>query len=230
MAVAVDSASHAETTSSQTTSPALSATPAGSDRVIVIGVTWFGDQNISAITFGGSATGLTQLAAVSHSGDARRRAYLYGLHTPGTGAQAIVITAAAAVADWAVGYICFTGAHQSAAFGTPSSVGDSASTSVTSGSVTGTADGLIVDLFACWFDARGGVPGAGQTGNVDVPEWGGNGAGFGMSTKNATGATTTSWTFDNAGGTAVVVAVPVLAAGSSQGPRSSAFLRMLMNN
>lgn len=211
------------------TGVSFSHTAAGSDRHALIGVYQHADHTISAISYGAQTP--TLVATVSN------RLRLYRLTAPNTGAQTVSVTSNTS-SGLVVACITHTGVDQTTPVGTFQSNENSEQISLATPAITSSATGLIVDFVLLITGDM--TPGGGQTqrlnvdGDTSPPT--GHGVGFssfGVSEKAGSASVTTSWSTTETFGDNRIIGIPLIAAaggGASQAPRSSGFMRMLMNN
>lgn len=202
MAVTYDNAG---TNEGNSTNPNASITIAGANRFALIGLKVQNGPTISAATIGGNA-----MTLVAQQDDL----YVYRYINPGTGAQAISFTISGAN-DWVVGAVSFNGVDQTTPIGTPAQITNTLQTSI-SQSVTGTADGMIVDTAFMVNDTMAAA--AGQTERVSRDSFGSLFASFGMSTKpGSAGSVTMQWDALATFGDNALIVVPLLAAAGAAG-------------
>jgi hypothetical protein len=133
---AIDAISTATVSSGQS-SRTFSHTTSGTDRLIIVGISFNNDdlQTVSSVTYAGQA--LTKIGQAVQSDDARVE--LWYRVAPTTGTNNVVVTFSAGLNDGGViGAMTFTGVNQSTPLGTfASATGDSTSASVNVSSATG---------------------------------------------------------------------------------------------
>jgi putative pyrroloquinoline-quinone-binding quinoprotein len=116
-----------------------SHTTSGTNRVLLVGVSWVGSQTVSSVTYAGTA--MTSIGSVINGSNAR--AQLFYLVAPATGANTVQVTMSAAATEIVGGAVTFTGANQTTPVGTfASATGNSSAPSVT---VTSNAGETVID-------------------------------------------------------------------------------------
>lgn len=219
MAIAFNAAT--STSNGGVTSLSQNHTAAGSDRCIIIGVYAEGGVSITSIAYGAQ----TPTLVGSHSGGS---SHLYRLVAPNTGAQSVSVNFSGSSARCAMGILSYTGVDQTTPVG--SLVEGTTSTDTVSVDATSAIGQLVVD-FAIFAGATI-VVGPDQTARIDLDDFSGTFRSLGMSEQAGASTVTMSWT-TGATTDGSILAVPLIAAAGGAGgqaPRSSAFLRMLMNN
>jgi hypothetical protein len=183
--------------------PQASLSVTGSDRCLFVALKVTGGPTVASPQVDGFA-----LTPIYTNPDWDIYTYLYV--APATGTRTVQMTATGG-GDWAMFVAALTGVHQSSPVGTAVPATNSEVTSI-SQSVTGVADGLVMD-FA--FMVSGAItPGAGQTRfPTSVP----NGDLFndfsfsaGISSKSGSGSVSTSWNCAASGGDSYLVVIPFL--------------------
>lgn len=219
MAIAFNAAT--STSNGGVTSLSQSHTAAGSDRCIIIGVHAEGGVSISSIAYGAQ----TPTLIGAHSNGETR---LYRLVAPSTGSQTVAVNFSGSSSRCAMGILSYTGVDQTTPVG--SMVEGTTTTDTVSVDATSATGQLVVD-FAIFAEATIAV-GPDQTARIDLDDFSSVFRSLGMSDQAGASTVTMSWTTGSATDGAIL-AVPLIAAAGSAGgqaPRSSAFLRMLMNN
>jgi hypothetical protein len=157
----------------------------GADRVLVVGVAWFGNPTISALTYAGSSILANHRFTRQYSGEARLQCAAYYLINPGTGANNAIVTLTGSVEPLMMGVVSWTGGHQTVPFGTDvTAEGTATPVSV---SLALAADEYGLDI-ACPNSSAQTV-GADQTSRVSLVNIGGTSTSLAMSTEAGTGAT-----------------------------------------
>jgi hypothetical protein len=206
------------------TTTSHSHTASGSDRIALIGVFQHTDHTISSISYGAQTP--TLIATVG-------RAHLYRQVAPNTGAQTVAVTSSAS-AGLILAVVSYTGVDQTTPIGTHQSAENTEQTSITTPTISSAVGELIVDLGVLIVDT-GMTAGGGQTSRISLPE-ATHAVGYfsvGMSEKAGASSVTTSWSAAFTVGDNIIIGVPLIPAaggGSSQAPRSSAFMQLLINN
>lgn len=206
------------------TTTSHSHTASGSDRIALIGVYQGTDHTISSISYGAQTPTL-----IATNG----RLHLYRMVAPNTGAQTVAVTSSAS-AGLLLGVVSYTGVDQTTPIGTHQVGNSDSTTSVSTAAISSAVGELVVDVCALIVDATMAAGGS-QTARVSLPE-ATHGVGyfsFGMSEKAGAASVTMTWTASFTVGDNVIIGVPLIAAsggGGAQAPRSSAFMRMLMNS
>ena len=209
MALAVDAVSSSSddgTPSSLT----WSHTCTGSDRGLVVGVTWVAAVTASA-TYNGVA--MTSEGAIQHSLSSSLRLEQFSLIAPATGANNIVVTFSAAVAGVIGGGVSYTGANQTDLCGTQVSVNNGVVGPATV-NVSSATDEIVQDcVFKNSTDTI--TVGASQTQrwNVDIGTNGSHNGGG--STETGSSTTTMSWTFSGTVWEIAAIAVKPAAGGAT---------------
>jgi hypothetical protein len=141
--------------------PDVSVTPAGSDRALLIALSWNANPTTDLSgppTVGGSSTGVTLIAEFDGTvnvinGDDRRRMALYYLLNPA--ASSLTVDAALTAANGSnlcLGAVAYSGVHQTTPTGT--AVLTEGNSSSPSASVSdGNAAGMIASFLAAFFPA-----------------------------------------------------------------------------
>lgn len=219
MAIAFNAAT--STSNGGVTSLSQNHTAAGSDRCAIIGVYAEGGVSITSIAYGAQ----TPTLIGAHSGGASR---LYRLVAPNTGAQSVSVNFSGSSGRCALAILSYTGVDQTTPVG--SLVEGSTSTDTVSVDATSATGQLVVDLAV--FAQSTIVVGPDQTARIDLDDFSGTFRSLGMSEQAGASTVTMSWT-TGASAAGSILAVPLISAAGSAGgqaPRSSAFMRMLMNN
>ena len=211
MALAVDAASSSSddgTPSSLT----WSHTCTGSDRGLVVGVTWVAASvTISSVTYNGVT--MTSEGAVTSTLSSALHLEQFSLIAPDTGANNIVVTFSAAVAGVIGGGVSYTGANQTDLTGTQVSVNNGVSSPATV-DVSSASDEIVQDVVLKNSTDTITV-GASQTQrwNVNIGTNGlHNGGG---STETGASTTTMSWTFSGVVWIIAAIAVKPAAGGAT---------------
>lgn len=196
VAIAFDAASSTNGKSSTLTwSHTVGA--AGSDRILVVGVSLKTNTVVSGVTYGGQALALVPNSAVVHSGG--KRVELWYKVAPLTGANNVVVSMPSSV-HMIGGATSWTGVHQTTPLGTAATAALTTGTGTVD--VTSVSGDVVVDTLST---ASTMTVGAGQTQRWNLSQAGFKGAG---STEDATTTTTTmSWTFVS--GDWAITAVPL---------------------
>jgi hypothetical protein len=115
-----------------------SHTTSGTNRVLVVGVSWAGSQTVSSVTYAG--TTMTSIGSVSNGSNARAQLFYLlesALPTSGT-SNTVQVTMSAAATEIVGGAVTFRGANQTTPVGSfASATGSSSTPSVTVTSNTG---------------------------------------------------------------------------------------------
>lgn len=199
MAVAVESAASQISNISSNTSITYALTVT-SGTAVVVGVTLRQGNTCSSVTYAGS--NLTQLGAVTNGTDVRVE--LWGIVSPATGANNVVVTHTATGSNGRVvsGAVSLTGTDTSSPFGTPvTATGNSTSPSV---SVTSGSNDMVVDTLSMinsTVSQETATVGASQTQRWNQITANGTSnivpVGAGSTEAGAGGSTTMSWTLNN---------------------------------
>ena len=201
MAVGIDAISSASVAA--VASLTWAHTVNGSERLLVVGVSFNpgAGRNVSSVTYNGAA-----MTAAGNRAGSNDEIAIYYLVNPDLGTNNVVVTFNTSVTEAVAGAISLTGVDQAAPIGTFAS--NATSSSNASVSVTGLANGIIVDTVAwSYAPTPTGGPTTGQTQAWKVKPsnvWGG------ASTKAVSGATTMVWDF-NGSTEWVIGALPVRA-------------------
>ncbi|MCP4857295.1 MAG: DUF4347 domain-containing protein, partial [Fuerstiella sp.] len=187
--VAVDATSTG-TVAKGNSSDTISHTTSGSDRLMLVGISFGEDKgdSVSSVTYNG--TSLTLVGARDNSDTATARVEIWKLVAPVTGTHNVVVNISGTSHEGAtIGVMTFTGVNQTTAVGSfASAQGDSSSPSAT---VSSAADEIVFGVAA--FDDSSNwnfSPGAGQTERWDLFTDKTNGAG---STEAGAASVVTSW-------------------------------------
>lgn len=189
-----DSASSAQT-SATVTSISVSHSASGSDRLALICAShWQQDPAASdPVTYGGSSAGVTLVRSETQDAvNNRRKAHLYRLIAPPTGAQTAQFNLASPTFDVALSVVSYTGVDQTDPLGTAAGVtGSSAAPSVNVSSASGE---LVVDYVRAFAGVTSLTANASQTSRVEQEGWSANGPAAGNSEKAGAASVTMSWT------------------------------------
>lgn len=185
MALAVDAVTNA---SGSGAGPfTWSHTCAGSDRVLVVGISYYDSgDTVSAITYNSVAMTVVGSSTVSNG---QCTVSLYRLIAPATGSNTVSVTFTGSVFDFKAGSISFTGADQTTPLGAANTAtGSSTTPSVNITSATGE---IVLDTIAIVHSGTLTVDGS------QAEQWNGVG-GFGFikgggSTEDGSTTTTMSW-------------------------------------
>lgn len=115
-------------------------TPVGEPSLVTISVSWGAGagETVSSVTYDGVACTLIDTASYG-----ARRAAMYYLSSPGSGAKTVRVVMSAACSH-VMGCISYLGAHRSSPFGTSAKSGANGSTA--NANVTGFGGGLVQDI------------------------------------------------------------------------------------
>ncbi len=206
LAIAVDATTTA-TVATGAADQTVSHTTAGSDRLMLVGIS-FGKTNgdsVSSVTYDGVA--LTHVGSQDDV-SSESRVEIWRLVAPATGTADVVVTfSGTGHEDATIGVMTFTGVDQSTPLGVfAGAQGDSTSPSVTVASATNE----LVFGVAAYNNSNNGdfVPGAGQTERWDL--FGGGSANGSGTTEAGAASVVTSWTIPDsskwaAGGVSIKV-------------------------
>ena len=210
MALAIDAVSSSSDDGSPS-SLTWSHTCTGSDRGLVVGVTWVQATTISSVTYNGVS--MTSEGAVTSTLSSSLRLEQFSLIAPDTGANNIVVTFAAAVTGVIGGAVSYTGANQTDLTGTQVSVNNGVSSPATV-DVSSASDEIVQDVVLKNSTDTITV-GASQTQrwNVDIGTNGGHNGGG--STETGAATTTMSWTFSGVVWIIAAIAVKPAAGGAT---------------
>ncbi|MCP4333622.1 MAG: DUF4347 domain-containing protein, partial [Gammaproteobacteria bacterium] len=193
--VAVDATSTG-TIAKGNSSDTISHTTSGSERLMLVGISFGEDKDdvVSSVTYNG--TNLILVGARDNSDTATARVEIWALVAPATGTHNVVVNTSGTDHEGAtIGVMTFTGANQSTAVGSfASAEGDSDSPSTT---VSSAADEIVFGVVA-YDDSsnRSFTPGAGQTERWELFTDKANGAG---STEAGAASVVTSWSVSTGG-------------------------------
>lgn len=126
------------------TFPTISVTPSGSDRLLVIGFSWFDPTNTITITgrVGGSSSGVVADGSVyAFDGDRRHIAIFYMI-APAASSLSIDGVLSASAENLFIGAAAYSGVHQTTPLGTRQNA-DGGGTSIELALSGGDADGMI---------------------------------------------------------------------------------------
>jgi len=179
-----------------------SITVSGANTCLFIGLKTFGNPTVSSPQVDGFS--LTPIVT-----DPTFDIYTYLYVAPSAGSRTVQMTMSAAN-DWGLIIACLNGVDQSTPTGTAQEGHSTEATSVTSPSITGVTDGLILDFASMVNDAMtaGGSQTRYPTSGAQGDSYFGGFNSIGMSAKSAVGATTMSWTASATFGDNSVIAVP----------------------
>ena len=163
-----------------------SHTCAGSDRVLVVGISYYDSgDTVSAITYNSVAMTVVGSSTVSNG---QCTVSLYRLIAPATGSNTVSVTFTGSVFDFKAGSISFTGADQTTPLGAANTAtGSSTTPSVNITSATGE---IVLDTIAIVHSGTLTVDGS------QAQRWNGTGGGFikgAASTEDGSTTTTMSW-------------------------------------
>jgi len=182
-------------TADDVTSLTISHTCTGTNRFLIVGITH--RTTITGVTY--NTVALTQLGSTLTADG--KSLDIWSLIAPANGsAHNVVISSSAGIFGHAVA-LCFTGVHQTTALGAQSAGADGFTSSATA-TVTGVANGMVVDFVM--IEANAPTPDGSQTQRFNATYY----QYLAASTKVGTGSVAMSWTF-----TAdynELVAVPIL--------------------
>jgi hypothetical protein len=198
-AVQVDAVSSDSTTGISITIP---HTTSGSNRLMLVGVSFNNDnlETVTGITY--NSVPLTLVGTATNSDDARIE--IWRLIAPDTGTYDVVVTFSAdLLQEGFAGVVTFTGVDQTTPLGTfASAAADGITATVDVSSATGE---LVFDTVATEYPSSISV-GAGQTERWNIVLTSSIGAG---STEPGAGTVTMSWTLEAAGDHWAIGAVPI---------------------
>jgi len=166
---------------------AWSHTCAGSDRVLLVGISYYDSADtVSALTYNSVAMTVVPSSTVSNG---QYTSTLYRLIAPATGSNTVSVTFTGGVFDFKAGSVSFTGADQTTPLGTANTAtGSSTTPSVTVTSATGE---IVLDNLTIVHSGTLSVDGS------QTQRWNGTGAaGFikgAASTEDGSTSTTMSW-------------------------------------
>lgn len=184
--VAYDSSTQGSVLGSATLT--LNHSTSGSDRFACVGFTWYGNPDVSAVTYGATAMTAT-IPTISYSGESRLKAALYCIIDPPISSTAVSVTLTDVVDFIAGGVVSFSNVDQTTPNGTP--VTTEGSTGPASINLTLEAGEIGLDIVAGTFSA---LEGSGdQTSRVEVENPGGNDSSIGMGTLSGEGQVTFEW-------------------------------------
>jgi hypothetical protein len=200
-------------------------TPTGTNRLGLVHAWCAGLATPSSVTVGGNAATLIDVRDDAN-GDSRIALYYY--INPAASSQDVVVTYGSSRAVIMVGAVALDDSHQTTPIRSGSfrsdAVGDGLAASVSVPSATGD---LVVAFMTGYTGSSAITPN-----NTEIYEFDPEGS-FGLGAQRATGAASVTATWSALTGGMTIGGFSVQSAtggGSSQAPRSSAFLRMLMNN
>ena len=186
-AVAVDTSASAMSAVSSTTLTWMH-TATGSNRLVIVGVSYIHASATVSVTYGGVA--MTSVGSAVQGGDDRMQ--MFRLVNPPTGAQTVTVTFSVAVIQKIGGSVSMTGVNQTTPLGTfVSATGFTTTPSVT---VTSGAGELVIDTLAGDTGVGTTTVNAGQTQQWNLKP-ANTGAG---STKAGAASVTMGWTFSTA--------------------------------
>jgi hypothetical protein len=222
VAVAYDAGSQAEATS-------VNHAATGANRIAIAVQAWWGNTvTITGMT--SNAVAMTQIgSALSHPDSDNMRAAAFYIVAPSTSSVSYASTFSGSPILNYIQVMSFAGVDQSTPLGTSVGSNSSGDQTAVSSNVSSAVDDLVADfLYAVGTSA---TVGAGQTERLAASDWGGNGLQNRTSTEAGAASVDMTWTLGSAAKW-LQFAIPIKAvsAGGGQAPRSSAFLRMLMNN
>jgi hypothetical protein len=222
VAVAYDAGSQAEATS-------VNHAATGANRLAIAAIAWFGNTaTVTGMT--SNAVAMTQIgSALVHPDSDNLRLAAFYIIAPSTSS---VSYAAAFSGSPLLNYVqvmSFTGVDQSTPIGTHAGNNSSGDQTAVSSTVSSAINDLVADFL--YTVGTAATVGAGQTERLTASDWGGNGLQNRTSTEAGATSVDMTWTLGSAAKW-LQFAIPIQAviAGGTQAPRSSAFLRMLMNN
>lgn len=166
---------------------AWSHTCAGSDRVLLVGISYYDSADtVSAVTYNSVALTVVSSSTVSNG---QYTSTMYRLIAPATGSNTVSVTFTGGVFDFKAGSVSFTGADQTTPLGTAvTATGSSTTPSVTVTSATGE---IVLDNLTIVHSGTLSVDGS------QTQRWNGTGAaGFikgAASTEDGSTSTTMSW-------------------------------------
>jgi prepilin-type N-terminal cleavage/methylation domain-containing protein len=173
---AVDNASSGTTASDTASSMTVShATGSGSDRLMLVGISYnnSGDETVTGVTYNGTA--LTQVGERNNLDDAQ--VYIYSLVAPESGTHNVVINFSSALDEGAIaGVMTFTGVDQSTPLGTfASSTGDDSTPATVN--ISSASGELVFGVVSSEYEALTASSGQNQHWNMSISGEGTNGAG-----------------------------------------------------
>jgi outer membrane protein assembly factor BamB len=169
-----------------------SHTTSGTNRVLLVGVSWAGTQTVSSVTYAGTA--MTSIGSVSNSSNAKAQLfYLVESSLPASGtSNTVLVTMSAASTETVGGAVTFRGANQTTPVGPfASATGTSTTPSV---SVTSNTGETVIDTVEVHSSTAMTV-GGGQTQRWQMLPSSFRGAG---STEAGASTVTMSWTSGSA--------------------------------
>jgi len=178
-----------------------SHTTSGTNRVLVVGVSWASGQTVNSVTYAGTA--MTSISSVSNGSNARAQLfYLLESALPASGtSNTVLVTMSAAATEIVGGAVTFRGANQTTPVGSfASATGSSSTPSVT---VTSNTGETVIDTVEVR-SATAMTVGASQTQRWQMQPSSFRGAG---STKAGASSVTMSWTSGSAAWAIGAVAV-----------------------
>ena len=183
MAVAFDAVSSA---GGSTSSFSWSHTCSGSNRILLLGITWYDSgDTVSAVTYNSVAMTAVPSSTVTNG---QYTAILYYLLAPTTGSNTVAVTFSGSVFDFGGGAISFTGVDQSTPLGTANTAsGTSTTPSVNISSAT---DEIVLDTLIITHSGSLTVDGS------QTQRWNSTGGGYTKyagSTEAGASTTTMSW-------------------------------------
>lgn len=207
MALAIDAVSSAGGSAS---SFSWAHTCAGSDRVLLLGISWYDTiDTISSVTYNSVAMTLVPSSSKSIG---QYTTVLYYLVAPATGSNTVAVTFTNAVFDFGGGAVSFTGADQSTPLGTANTASGTSTTP--SVAITSTTGEIVLDTLIITHSGTLTVDGS------QTQRWNSTGGGFTKyagSTEDGASTTTMSWSNSTSQDWAItgVPVKPVAVAGSS---------------
>lgn len=98
-------------TGASTDTLTVAATMSGSNRVLLVAVHWVGTRTVTSVTYAGTA--MTSVRSEISPNDPKQNVHVFKLSNPSPGANNIVLTMSGAASSNALGWMQFTGGHQS---------------------------------------------------------------------------------------------------------------------
>lgn len=193
-------------------SASVNLTPAGVDRIVVIGTRWFNSANISSVTVGGNAATLIDSAA--HTNDDRFKCALYYYVAPAASSLACVVNYGANVDGGCVAAVAYSGVDQSSPLATAASKNQGTGTTA-SQTVSSAVGRMVVALLGSGGDSLPTADG-GQNSRTLQQGWNGSNAVVGISDEAGAASNTLSWTQENRDW--MIIAAQLAAAGGGAAP------------
>jgi prepilin-type N-terminal cleavage/methylation domain-containing protein len=190
--VSVDAVSSGTTAAyTDTTMTVAHTTGSGSDRLMLVAISYNNndDETVTGVTYNGTA--LTQVGERNNGNDAQ--VYIYILVAPDTGTHNVVINFSSALDEGAIaGVMTFTGVDQSTPLGTfASSIGDDSTPATVS--ISSASGELVFGVVSSEYEALTASSGQDERWNMSISGAGTNGAG---GTDAGAPTVTMSWSLD----------------------------------